>query len=168
MNEFSSQAKLQSSSTERSNVPSLHPMLRKKISSDLSDLNRLQATYPWIPNSDSIRPTPANLEIKRKRLAEIEMEWLSFQDYILHSIFDQEKYYIINGSVKKYYTRASISTIEGIVKFCPNEFPYDVPGNHWILWMASTRQMDTDEEITSLIENHLKDICGGKNFDFAW
>lgn len=39
-------------------------MLRNRIDSDLETLDKLNQIYPWIPNSQSIRPCPQDIEKK--------------------------------------------------------------------------------------------------------
>jgi hypothetical protein len=56
--------------------------------------------------------------------------------------------------------------IGGLIKFLPNEFPYQVSGNHWILWFGTIEFDKT--AITNRLTLLLQDYLGHDNFDFVW
>jgi hypothetical protein len=101
--------------------------LRNKISPNLEYLDELFKQYKWIPNSDTIRPSPENLELKRSKCKEIEEKWSSFTDFILHEVYGKERM-ICNGK----YTVID-HNIQDMKVFCRNFFPYNLQiGNYHI------------------------------------
>lgn len=107
------------------------PKLRCKISSDLIDLNRLHdAKYTWIPSEEQVRPTPEVRQKKLERLDSINKNWLDFPDYIYHSVFGKEMV-TLSGKLTIFDRNT-----ESEIRFAPNEFPYRVAGNHFVLWFG--------------------------------
>ncbi len=146
-------------------------MLRKRISSDLETLDMLSQVYPWIPNSESIRPSLKDIERKSLLLTQIEDEWISNRDYIFHTIFG-EKYHI-NGDDKKY---VKLDNLEFNTKwsFQPSMFKYKLAHpdtNHWILW-NSERNLDweyEEEKINHIITIKLLQHLGTNSSpQFVW
>jgi len=127
--------------------------MRSKISSALSDLNRLSEIYDWIPNEHTIRPTTEDLLIKRTRMAEIEAAWPSVREFIKHSVF------------------------HGLLEppnwiFEPSIFRYNLPNhsNHYILWFSNENYFYefSDDIINNHLDQMLKNHLGHNNFMFAW
>ena len=61
-----------------------------KISSALLDLNALNVVHRWLPNAESIRPSPAVLLAKQIACDRIELDWNTVRDYIL-TLFSELK-----------------------------------------------------------------------------
>ncbi|KAI9327589.1 hypothetical protein DFJ73DRAFT_964731 [Zopfochytrium polystomum] len=55
-------------------LPPILPRLRRRVSSDLAQLDALHAAYPWVPGSQSIRPSPETLARKRASTAALDQE----------------------------------------------------------------------------------------------
>lgn len=51
--------------------------LNKKVSSDLSDLDKLHMEYPWTPGSENIRPTEAVREAKNEQYDSLLKDFVS-------------------------------------------------------------------------------------------
>jgi hypothetical protein len=83
-----------------------------KIPSDIPSLNKLSKTYPWIPNENSIRPSP-EIMIKKCMLNQhIQRDWPSLQVYIEKTIFRGRTGWIFEECM----------------------FPYNTKGKHFVLW----------------------------------
>ncbi len=109
-------------------------MLRTRICSDLETLDNLSLVYPWILDSQSIRPSLKDIERKSLLLTQIEDEWISNRDYIFHTIFG-EKYHI--GADDKKYVKSDNLELNVKWSFQPSMFKYKLSysdTNHWILW----------------------------------
>ena len=126
-------------------------MLRSRISSSIADLNSLSATYDWIPNEHTIRPTPEDLEEKRRQMAQIEATWPTVRDYIMHSVFV--------GS-------------QGAWVFKPSVFRYGLPAhsNHYVLWHRDHHYYHNidDDLVNEIIGAQIKNIIGSDGYMFAW
>jgi hypothetical protein len=139
------------------------PKLNCQISSSLEDLDSLNQLYPFIPNSNSIRPSDAIRQLKKSRFEDILDKYDTFDDYILNTIFNKNTYVI---NMKK---KAINNIVNDINKFYPNEFPYNVNGQHWVMWYGTKEQTRSEDEINNdifiAISNHLQ---GSREFNFAW
>jgi len=150
-------------------VTPAHPArLLRQISSDYAELNALHAVYPFVPNSEQVRPTPEVKELKAARLREITSLWRDFVDYIFHTVFncpfletEDERRVVANRH------RAAISTGRRTA-FRPNIFPYQSQGHHYVMWYGTKDQQRSDEEISQDIHVELTQIQGSDKFDFAW
>lgn len=125
--------------------------MKGRISSELEDLNRLSATYDWIPNENTIRPTPEDLATKRRVMAEIAASWPSVKDFVVSSIF--------NNSTEQWI-------------FKPSNFRYNLPShsNHYILWNTQYDYFSIfdDHIINQQIEIMIKNITGRQAISYAW
>ena len=108
-------------------------MLRTRIDYSLSNLDILNQIYPWIPNSITIRPSPEDIERKKKLSLEIQNNWKSYQDYIYCKIFQQRHY--IDDEYKK-FARPEHFNPKPEWCFQPSMFRYNLipESNHWVLW----------------------------------
>lgn len=149
-------------------------MLRTRIDSDLETLDRLNKIYSWIPNSKSIRPSPQIIEKKKHLIQQIELNWMSPKDYIVHTIFG-EKYYVDREETGyKKFTRPEYFKLNRKWSFQPSMFPYNLEStetHHWVLWNYD-KDFDYDypeEEINEIIKRNLfyhTEI--GTPFQFVW
>ena len=143
-------------------------MLRTLISSDINILNKLNKTYSFIPNEDSIRPTPILMKQKKISIDYISTYWNSMRDYINHNVFDVKAK--INRDGLMYSDDKSVQ--EWVFKEA--QFPYNINnGKHWILWKYSNTMADYDisnnvHTINKIIETKLYLILKHDNFNFAW
>lgn len=147
-------------------------MLRTRIDSDSEILDKLNKIYSWIPNSKSIRPSPQIIEKKKHLIQQIELNWKSQKDYIIHTIFGEKYYMNEEMGYKKFVPSHSKSNYKWF--FQPSMFPYNLEceeTNHWILW-NSEKDFYFDfpeEEINEIIKRHLfyhTEI--GAPFEFVW
>ena len=141
-------------------------MISNQISSELDDLDELCKTYPWIPNRNTIRPSPEELERKFILMEKIDAEWITLYDYILFQVFAQP--YEIN--YKKHIPY--ISNISDWV-FTESLFRYNLPPSthHYVLWFSGLDYNEGLEsidvgKINTIITNELKKRTS--LFDFAW
>lgn len=135
------------------------------INSDKDNLNNLHKIYNFLPNSDTIRPSPEDLIKKREILNIIDKEWLSLKDYILHNVFNLE--YIQKNGLKFVPNKSSIQ--EWI--FEPSTFKYNLNNsNHYILWNSDKKFYEDFQEdfINNFIEKELRNLLNHNNFNFAW
>jgi len=127
-------------------------MLRGCISSAIADLNSLSATYDWIPNEFTIRPSAVDLEEKRRQMAQIEATWPTVRDYIMHTVFG-------GGS-------------EGPWVFKPSVFRYRLPvhSNHYVLWHRDHSYYHNfdDDLVNEVINGQIKNLVNSENYMFAW
>ena len=153
----------------------MNKMLRNRIACDLKNLDDLNKIYPWIPNSISIRPKPIDIEKKKILSMEIQSDWNTYSDYILHVIFGY-KYYV-NDYGKKItpINNFSPSCNQNKWVFAPSMFRYNIipESNHWILWcLEKDFSFDfPDELINQIIEEKIKfvlDLESNIDFQFAW
>jgi len=139
--------------------------LNCQISSSLEILDSLNQIYPFIPNSNCIRPSEAVRELKKSRFADILDKYDSFEDYILHTIFNKNVY-VLKSTFKR---KAIDNKVNNLHKFYPNEFPYNVKGNHWVMWYGTKEQTKTESEINNDIFNAITThLNGNLNFNFVW
>lgn len=137
-------------------------MLRCKISPQIDNLNQLHEKYPWIPNSEQIRPISNLINDKNKLLSLISLMYHNYDDYINEYIFGFNTL-LLN---QKYFV-PKINIIKKNV-FRENNFPYQISNNchHYILWFSYKPFSET--EINSIILNKLFNLLNHSNFDFVW
>jgi len=132
------------------------PLLRKKISPYVNDLNYLHLRYDWIPNSNQIRPTDEIMIFKKEYLKSIP----DMRSYILSSIFNVSSTNYPNFSTK--------------CVFKENMFPYATSGRHYVLWydIENSNDRPSDDDISIDISTNIEKIVSqeppGSVFDFAW
>jgi hypothetical protein len=115
--------------------------MQKHISSDLSSLNELSKTYPWIPNESSIRPSPDVMIKKCMVNQHIQRDWPSLKVYIEQTIFRNRTGWIFEECM----------------------FPYAVKGKHYILWNTNF------PFIYSFKEDEVNEVLKGFiQGDFVW
>ena len=144
-------------------------MLRCKISSSVNVLNSFSERFPWIPNEETIRPTKETLDKKKETFQEIFEKYENINNYLLETIFNTKQ-----GEVEKEEKEEKEEKLERkekereelIVRFLPNKFPYNIRGNHWILWF--NKKEENEFVINQIIENHLQQILQHNNFNFVW
>ena len=120
-----------------------------QISSDLDILNNYNKSYPWIPNSEQIRPTDMNIFMKERLINNIKRKYYSTRDYILIELFYfkstiknnklsaieiKEKTYSFNSCIFRY-------------KLNPKTF-------HYILWYNCDKNVLSTVEINNDIKNN--------------
>jgi hypothetical protein len=123
-------------------------MLCSKISSDPAVLEVLSARRPWIPNAQTMRPTPEDLAKKMAWLAMPAMQPPSqLKQYLLDTLFKGDTW-----------------------AFSPAMFRYNTTGEHYVLWNSEhDYYFDYDDDhIDSIITGLLTHIVGNTNFDYAW
>jgi hypothetical protein len=121
-------------------------MLRSKISSDPAILEVLSARRPWIPNAQTMRPTPEDLAKK--------MAWMALQPPY------QLKQYLLDTLFKG-----------DVWAFSPAMFRYNTTGEHYILWNSEEDYFYEydDDIIDTMIKELLTHIVGNSStFDYAW
>jgi len=146
-----------------------------EISSDLSILNSLHESFPWIPNESMVRPSEELKEKKRKTFIYIDSEYDSLKDYIAQHIFDAAISKLQFGS-KKYASITDFNANEFKVKkvFKPNEYPYSLlMGHHYVHWYGfSPEEKDlycpNNNSISEDIRIALLELIPDGAFNFAW
>lgn len=126
------------------------------------------------------------IDLKRRKLLEIESNWESFTDYILHTAFSRKLRDLADcGQLPKLTTpklpHCKKSVLDSTLydgnngellqcAFVPNPFPYNLmDGNHWTLWYNCSTQPQCDKEITDDIQKMILTELGPTSpFDFAW
>lgn len=137
-------------------------MFRCSISSEGANLDRLQKIYPWIPNSQQIRPCSPKIKEKEGLLLVISQMYNSYEDYIYEFIFQfktklrDHKFYVPKENVKNKCV------------FIENNYPYQVPENcnHYILWFSY--EPKSELEINSEINKGLSKLLNHDNYNFIW
>ena len=138
-----------------------------KIDNDFETLDEIHADFKFCPDSNSVRPTEEMKEFKIGKIIEIKNDWYEFRDYILHSIFGLDYKEYKDGSKKvKYVENNKIINKEYV--FVKQMFPYQVEGNHWVMWYPTEFQIKSDDEISKDIYYEVKNLVGSENFDFCW
>jgi hypothetical protein len=124
--------------------------LRRKISSDIQDLNKLHQEYWWIPDETMVRPSAEVLEAKWALGRRLMDDGVSFKDFILHMYFTGVNPWAFDKSL----------------------FPYQLPpgAEHFVLWNSMhDYYWEVDDALVSKrIEGMLKVQLGHDKFDFAW
>lgn len=128
--------------------------LRHQISPNLDNLDKLNESFPWIPNSKQVRPIPEEINVKIKTFEQINLEWTSFRDYLLYRVFEKEKVFI-NG---KFTVVDNLLSKEDKI-FKPNDYPYQTQcGLHWIMWYGVKEQPYSYELINNDIYNAIIEV----------
>lgn len=142
------------------------PFVSGRISSDITDLEALHETWPWIPGAADVRPPPATLDRKRARLAHIQDEWASFTDYIRVTVFGLPR---AVGSSGLHVSVGGDDVIPPLARvFAPNEFPYNVP-RHYVLWYGpDVTSPPSDNMITEHIREAMASAPELAGLDFGW
>jgi hypothetical protein len=142
-------------------------MICGQISADVCDLDVMHAMYPWLPNSDAIRPNETDLLRKHALVKQIEAEWLDQYHYILHTVFHQP---CDNLDTKKFVP--CLTNLRD-TWFAESPFRYALPDttNHYILWFSKINHQSGCESadpnaINEIIHDELSKITD--DFDFAW
>lgn len=142
------------------------PIIKSMIPSHFDQLNELNKLYPWIPNSTCIRPSSEMIACKRKKSADIEKNWYSFTDFILHEVFGKPMVKLASKTNKLFVLDRKVTQMK---VFRPNDFPYDVKGHHWVMWYGTSVAPADMGSVNDDIENELKKILGDTaDYDFAW
>jgi hypothetical protein len=141
-------------------------MIRNKISSDVKDLNELNKQYSWLPNEIMVRPSSDERIKKEILIYQINKEWLSTKDYILHSIFGKN-YQNMNG-IKFVSEQANL--LEWVFQPCIFRYNLEENSNHYILWNSKFKFNENidDNLINEILKIEINKIIGHNNFDFAW
>lgn len=137
-------------------------MFLGKVSSNVDSLNILHEKYDWIPGKNDIRPSKNIIKMKIKLFNLINNNYNSIKDYILEVIFNYSTEIIDNK-------KSVISTLKPHKKFIINKFPYNVTGNHYIMWylMYDINTL-SDDIITFDIYNNIYQMLKNNNFNFVW
>ena len=67
------------------NYKGMFVTVRKQISSDVDELEKLHLVLGWIPGRDSIRPKPAIVAKKGRYLADVAARYVKESDYVLQN-----------------------------------------------------------------------------------
>jgi len=141
-------------------------LLRKKISSNISDLNELNKLHWWIPNEFMIRPRLEVIKQKEEFSAYVLSKWMSFRDFILNSYFG----YKTSLEYGHHFVNNKVTVSEWM--FVKSLFPYDLPAgvHHYILWNSLYNcSAEFDEEIINkIIKDSLESKLNSDVFDFVW
>jgi hypothetical protein len=166
-------------------------MIRQKISSSLDSMQELHLIYGWIPGSENIRPNDDMKEKKKNYITNMLTRYVSLQDFVLHRFFGLKP--IVQGDWTNSRlhvpdTEISLARINRTnnsnhheFRLVPNLFSYQVPAgtNHYVIWFLlngnesidpTTHSPLTDDEITSGIDEALRQLLGPTNdkFSFVW
>lgn len=150
---------------------------------EMGDTNMLDfffsSGYDWIPNSSRIRPSPKVAQSKQITMLSIKSSWVHFDDYFICKIFGKafevssDNRFIASFRTKEIYDFCVVDNI--VTKddrvFQPNNFPYDVKGNHWLLWYGCKCQSHTSEEINDHVCSEVNKIVSkfeNLTFDYIW
>ena len=131
--------------------------------------------------------------LKREKLGEIDRDWRSFTDYVLHTVFLRDFTDFDNSSNLRCHLSTTKEDInykhstfkkevlnqalfDGIneetlqLVFIPNEFPYNLAnGSHWTLWYNTSTQPYDNDRITEDISAKLRGCQGDdEEVDFGW
>jgi hypothetical protein len=118
-------------------------MLRGKIDSNPVILDVISQDHPWIPNTITMRPTPADLAKKQAWQPPYELH-----SYLLDTLFMGRQW-----------------------AFVPALFRYNTTGNHYILWNSEQSYFYDydDEHINTHINNFIKQTVGNTaDYEFVW
>ena len=139
--------------------------LNCQISPDLYILNKYNKLYPWIPNSEQIRPTGMNILMKERMIDKINNEYNSLKDYILIDLF---KYDFIKNNKNKYQIIDDINI--KLHKFQVCRFKYDIHPKtfHYIMWYTCDKSELIDGEVNKDIRNSIFNIIKDDKFIFVW
>jgi len=144
-------------------------MLRNIVSSNTEVLNTLHNIYNFLPDYMSIRPTEQVIQKKIQSRLYIDTVWRSERDFIKSKVFRIRAFI---GDNNRICTTDDIIIDDWIFK--PSQFPYNINGNHWILWKYSNTMTDFEinenniKIINDIIIEQLRNINTNDNFDFGW
>ena len=144
---------------------------------DKEDLDYYHANgFDWIPNSSTIRPTFAVAQQKLVGMTTIFSSWVSFDDYILckvfgkeHEVFQDRLFRVKASNLTNESKLALVSSADRV--FLPNKYPYNVSGNHWVLWYGCRDRVHSSDEINEHIQIELVKITSKYQnvlFDYIW
>jgi hypothetical protein len=141
-------------------------MIRNKISSDIKELNELNKKYSWLPNEEMVRPSIDEKNKKNIIISQINREWLSTKDYILHNVFGKS-YQTIN-SIKFVSDKNNLS--EWVFQPCIFRYNLEEKSKHYVLWNSKYKFDENidDDIINTILTKELNLLNGHNNFDFAW
>lgn len=147
--------------TETGGVPAI---LRRRISSNVADLDAMHAVHHWIPSSSQIRPHPELLQTKLVKIAKLQDEWASMADFVRSHVFGKSS--VIRSDGKRVVRDNRLSEVD--IVFIENDFPYalDEGGQHWVLWFGC--RDDPRLDIDTILSRELQRRIGHDGFDFAW
>ena len=117
---------------------------------DTTTLNILNQACPWIPGSNNIRPKRKILEKKKEFLEELKQKKITLKQHIIETLFNN----IPNQKL-----------------FVKNPFPYNIHGNHYVLWYYKYLNLlkpITNEMINNDITLSLYCLLGHYKFNYAW
>jgi hypothetical protein len=145
---------------------------------DVNDLDYHHANgFDWIPNSSTIRPSAAVAQQKLVGMTSISSSWFSFDDYILckvfgkeHEVYENRLFRVKNSSSSTEESKFDLVSASDRV-FVPNKYPYNVSGNHWVLWYGCRDRVHSSEEINEHIQIELTKITSKYDdvlFDYIW
>ena len=139
--------------------------LNFQIHPDLEVLDAYNKLYPWIPNSEQIRPTNMNIMMKEQLLDKINEEYNSNRDYILINIFN---YPFIKNKEKKYQVQNDDNI--HLYKFEVCRFRYDIHPNtfHYIMWYTCDKNNLIPKEINEDINRSIFNILKSDKYNFVW
>jgi hypothetical protein len=141
---------------------------RCQVSCDVSALDVLHRSYPWIPGAADVRPPVDILERKRLQLHAIQANWATFPDYIRVSVFGLPS--TQDPLSLKLISCEDDSALTGRKVFAPNEFPYNVP-MHFVMWYGPSPHLEPDrceDDITADIAAAVDDNPGLRGSNFVW
>ena len=145
------------------------PALRKCISSNIQDLNRLHAEHWWIPDETMIRPNPKVLEGKHVFSQYVLTCWKSYRDFILDTHF---KYAVATNDKEQLYVVDDIRCEDAEWLLMESLYPYAVSAgvHHSVLWNSYYDYFEDFSEvvINDKITGVLRGQLGHDNFDFCW
>ena len=138
--------------------------LNCQIYPDFEVLNAYNNLYPWIPNSEQIRPTNMNIMMKEKLLDKINNEYNSNRDYILINIFN---YPFIKKDNK--YQLQNDDNIH-LNKFEVCRFRYDIHPDtfHYIMWYTCDKNNLIPKEINRDINRSIFNILKSGKYKYVW
>ena len=133
-----------------------------QISPKLDNLDNLNKVYPWIPNSNQIRPTDDQKEKKEKDYWNANNFYDNTIDYLYDIIFNFDTSLNSNGKL------ISNNPDKLIKVFRPNDYPYQLNNNsnHYVLWYNCEKQPYSYDHINQDIKKELDKLF--KNYQYVW
>lgn len=147
-------------SAESDAAPPREAPLRRRISCDAEDMQRLHERTGWTPAAAHVRPDTVTLVQKEVFLASLAQQWASPGDWVFHRIFDSE-------AMRCEGLRTAVRPRPGLVRLVSQPFPYTLPAatQHLVLWCSSPEAEMTDDGITAAIAREVDKLGGG---EFVW
>ena len=138
--------------------------LNGRVSSDITQLNKLKKLYWWIPGENNIRPSEDVIEEKEKFINNIYLKYTKLSDYILNVYFAFPT--VLNSKGK-----LEVISRKNLPKKClfkENEYPYQIEKgvNHYVLWYNFIPNNETD--INNYIKTNIYQNIKHSNFTFIW